>query len=67
MVLLFLTVLWRSVLCPHLTDEETLMQRDWVAQLVSDRTRGLNPDLSDVRAKFLHSGLDYLPALGHTT
>lgn len=43
------------------------MQRDWVAQLVSDRTRGLNPDLSDVRAKFFHRGLDYLPALDHTT
>lgn len=64
---LSLTVLWRPALCAHFTDEETLIQRGWVAQLVSDRTRGLNPDLSDIRAKLSHSALYCLPALDHIT
>lgn len=66
-VLLFLTGLWRPVVCPHFTDEERLIQRGWAAQLVSDTTRGLNPDLSDIRAKRLHSGLYSVPALDHST
>lgn len=41
----------------HFIAEEILIQRGWVAQLVSDRIQGLNPDLYDIRAKFLHSGL----------
>lgn len=39
-----------------------------VAWLVSDRrTRGLDADLSDIKAKLLHSALYYLPVLDHTT
>lgn len=64
LLLLFVTVLWRPIFCAHFTDEETLIQTGWVAYLVSDRTRGLNPDLSDIRAKLLHSGLGCLPTPG---
>lgn len=65
-VLTLVNSLWRPVFYAHFTDEETLIQTGWVAYLVSDRTRGLNPDLFDIRAKLLHSGLYCLPTPGRS-
>ena len=42
-----LNSLQRPALRPHFTDEETLIQRRWVVQLVIDRTRGLDSALKE--------------------